>query len=427
MSLEGQFPEYIEFANEKGILLRQKVIYEWLPIKCDQCKMFGHTQEQCKKQEKQKKEWRVKATTSTSRAALQEVGTTNEAETRDEEGFQPVTRHRQIMPRREELLDPMKLTNTYNVLMEGEAPQDMVGKKGGGGMNAPNKQADIKVFLQQENAGIVGFLETKVKESNIQHVMSKVCLNWKWEHNATSTERGRIIPSWHPRKYHFNLILKSDQLIHGQVMHLPTTKHFFLTLVYGRNLDDQRIPLWETIESIALNMDEPWCVLGDFNTVLRIGERIGDVEVTERETRDYASCINHSGLIEFQYEGAFFTWTNKSVWSRIDSAFHNDFWFNCNDYTHVMYRSQGLFDHNLIILSFPQCPKPISSFQFCEMWTKDRSYNKEDYRVTEGYKWLIDDNVNPNGPIWSGQELAYQDTHLQCGFLCKIDFQYCRD
>ena len=58
---------------------------------------------------------------------------------------------------------------------------------------------------------------------------------------------------------------------------------------------------------------DPCCVLGDFNTVLRLGERIGGVEVTERETKDFASCITHSGLKEFQYEGAFFTWANKTV------------------------------------------------------------------------------------------------------------------
>jgi len=61
MPLEGQFLDYTEFANEKGVLIRKKVIYEWLPIKCDKCKIFGHTQEQCRKQENQRKEWRVKA------------------------------------------------------------------------------------------------------------------------------------------------------------------------------------------------------------------------------------------------------------------------------------------------------------------------------------------------------------------------------
>ncbi|KAJ8420942.1 hypothetical protein Cgig2_002022 [Carnegiea gigantea] len=79
------------------------------------------------------------------------------------------------------------------------------------------QQEDIKVFLQQEQAGTGGFLETKVKEPNIQQVMSKICANWQWEHNATMTERGRIILNWHPRRYNFSPILKTDQLLHGEL------------------------------------------------------------------------------------------------------------------------------------------------------------------------------------------------------------------
>ena len=33
MPLEGSFPDYIEFANEKNVVIRQKVIDEWLPLK----------------------------------------------------------------------------------------------------------------------------------------------------------------------------------------------------------------------------------------------------------------------------------------------------------------------------------------------------------------------------------------------------------
>ena len=61
MSLEGQFPEYIEFANEKGVLIRQMVQYEWLPTKCTYCKMFGHSNEDCRKKDSRRKEWRPKA------------------------------------------------------------------------------------------------------------------------------------------------------------------------------------------------------------------------------------------------------------------------------------------------------------------------------------------------------------------------------
>ena len=60
MPLDGSFPDYIDFSNKKNVLIRQKVHYEWKPLKCTQCMMFGHIAEQCKKKEIQKREWRVK-------------------------------------------------------------------------------------------------------------------------------------------------------------------------------------------------------------------------------------------------------------------------------------------------------------------------------------------------------------------------------
>ena len=71
------------------------------------------------------------------------------------------------------------------------------------GINCPNKQEDLKTLLRQHNTGLVGFLETKVKEQHIAQVIRKVCPTWKWTHNATAEERGRIVVCWHPRQYMF--------------------------------------------------------------------------------------------------------------------------------------------------------------------------------------------------------------------------------
>jgi len=89
MHIDGPFPEYIEFANEKDILLRQKVHYEWLPLKCTYCKMFGYTHENCKKRDNSKKEWRVKTHTNVRAPALQP----EKQVTADTEGFQLVQKH----------------------------------------------------------------------------------------------------------------------------------------------------------------------------------------------------------------------------------------------------------------------------------------------------------------------------------------------
>jgi len=42
--LNESFPEYIDFISDHGVLVRKRVIYEWKPIKCNHCKMVGHTE-----------------------------------------------------------------------------------------------------------------------------------------------------------------------------------------------------------------------------------------------------------------------------------------------------------------------------------------------------------------------------------------------
>jgi len=105
----------------------------------------------------------------------------------------------------------------------------------------------------------------------------------------------------------------TDQLIYGEAIQISTNTKFLITFIYGRNLEEQRGPLWEDIRNLSHSLEDPWRILGDFNAVLHQGDRIGGVVVTNGETRDFAECTQLSSLQEFQYEGAFFTWTNKTV------------------------------------------------------------------------------------------------------------------
>ena len=41
MQIDRDFLEYVEFANERGLLIRQQVKYQWLPLKCSQYRMFS--------------------------------------------------------------------------------------------------------------------------------------------------------------------------------------------------------------------------------------------------------------------------------------------------------------------------------------------------------------------------------------------------
>ena len=200
---------------------------------------------------------------------------------------------------------------------------------------------------------MIGYFETKLKIQNLPQVMRNVNPQWKWTSNATSEERGRVKVSWHPKIYNFKELLVTDQLIHGEAIQLSTNTRFLVTFVYGRNHEEQRRSLWEDIRHLSHSSDAPWCILGDFNAVIHQGDRIGDNEVTVSETEDFADCMQACQLQEFHYDGPFFTWTNKTVWSKIGRAFHNDLWYEAFSFTHVQLLPQGLLDHTPLRLGFP--------------------------------------------------------------------------
>ena len=105
----------------KKFACRQKVKYEWLPLKCSHCKMFGHAQENYRKQDTHRKEWRVR-----SQVQPQEQHQPSErAEPGEDEDLQLVTRHttRHYVARAEGqreiiTLNELLKASTYNVLLE---------------------------------------------------------------------------------------------------------------------------------------------------------------------------------------------------------------------------------------------------------------------------------------------------------------------
>ncbi|KAJ8421327.1 hypothetical protein Cgig2_012819 [Carnegiea gigantea] len=170
------------------------------------------------------------------------------------------------------------------------------------------------------------------------------------------------------------IISQSDQMIHCKATHIATMKNFFISFVYGANHETQRRQLWEDLIHIAQDMEEAWCILGDFNAVLYPGDRIGGTEVQYHEIKNFSECMFTCEVQELQSNGPYYTWTNKTIWTRINRVFVNTYWYNIFALSHLTYMANSLSDHTAMMLSFPWCPKPKSSFQFCDMWIRDPSF-----------------------------------------------------
>lgn len=82
--MEGPFSEFITFFNERDTLIRQQVKYEWIPIKCSHCGMFGYEEPVCNKKGVVRQEWR--------RVPDKPTPQEHEQPATDVEGFTPVRR-----------------------------------------------------------------------------------------------------------------------------------------------------------------------------------------------------------------------------------------------------------------------------------------------------------------------------------------------
>ncbi|KAJ8419728.1 LOW QUALITY PROTEIN: hypothetical protein Cgig2_019166 [Carnegiea gigantea] len=359
----GPFPEYVEFFNEMGQLIRQPIQFEWMPSKCAHCNMLGNTSEVCKKKKsnQNRMEWRPilkppvtneTSNTVSSTPKSEDASSPNQAQCQAPTHKQKVTQPDSGLsssitsPPEKNLstptstLDHVPIENLVihpNPFKEKKLRirhrvihVDSIANWNIRGLNWPNKQEDVKIFLHENKIGLVGLLETKIKEHNVRKVASRLFHNWEWFHNFSLNHKGRIWIAWNPRAYRAQLLHMLDQLIHCKVTQLSTNKIFFLSMIYGKNHEAQRHHLCNDLQNIAQTMDEAWCLMGDFNTICLKEDRIGGNEVQDNDIWEIATLLDTCEIQELKSSGAYYSWTNKTIWSRIDHVFLNDLWYEAH-------------------------------------------------------------------------------------------------
>ncbi|XP_074299005.1 uncharacterized protein LOC141630008 [Silene latifolia] len=182
---------------------------------------------------------------------------------------------------------------------------------------------DVKNFSHQNNIGLYGLVETKIKQQDFDTIL----------HNLGS--------HWHA------------QAITVQVTEISSGDCFLFTVVYGFNDDGDKLALWQELRLIHDSYSGPWGICRDFNNVLKFNERIGR-DVTWSEIMEFRDCVQYCGLFDIKGKGAFYTWNNKQVprsrhYSRIDRFLVNSEWMDLYPLAYAHFLPEGLFDHNPVV------------------------------------------------------------------------------
>lgn len=106
--------------------------------------------------------------------------------------------------------------------------------------------------------------------------------DWRIQTNYIDAYNGRVWVLWDPSRVVVEEIMQNSQMVHCMITVLAMKTHLWATFIYARNDAEDRVELWEAIKQIAVNMVEPWILLGDLNMTLSLGERTrGGVTVIE--------------------------------------------------------------------------------------------------------------------------------------------------
>lgn len=92
------------------------------------------------------------------------------------------------------------------------------------------------------------------------------------------------------------MVMASYQMVHCIVKDRGSDFSCELTFVYSYNTNAERKEMLNQLRSLHNNINDPWLVMGDFNTILSVNDRMNGNLVNQTEVHDFQNCITYLGL-----------------------------------------------------------------------------------------------------------------------------------
>lgn len=143
------------------------------------------------------------------------------------------------------------------------------------GLNKKSRHNEIWAHLKTLGVSCIALLETKVKKNNATKVRQIFGHDWDWLDNYDNHPNGRIWLMWKRNEMSIKVCDRSDQHIHVNFYNIAGKRMYWLTIVYAQNQLANRRILWKEIQKLVGNITEQWMVIGDFNNVLTVNDRVG--------------------------------------------------------------------------------------------------------------------------------------------------------
>ncbi|KAJ1389335.1 Endonuclease/exonuclease/phosphatase superfamily [Sesbania bispinosa] len=172
--------------------------------------------------------------------------------------------------------------------------QDASGRTHSGGEGAETFPGLIRDLTKMYNLNFVALLEPRISGSKAENAIKRMGFSGGVRVEA-QVFSGGIWCLWRTEVMTINVLKTTAQCIHLQLINVGGS-NWVLSIVYASPNDPNRDDLWTDLSSFGDTIREPWCVMGDFNSILYDFEKVGGARVNRRSMNAFANCLDHCGI-----------------------------------------------------------------------------------------------------------------------------------
>ncbi|GJY49265.1 RNA-directed DNA polymerase, eukaryota [Tanacetum coccineum] len=177
--------------------------------------------------------------------------------------------------------------------------------------------------------------------------------NYKFEYTISEAvgNSGGILCVWDPSVFRKEHHVVSDNFVALYGSWVSNQAKLLVVSIYAPQSITSKRSLWSYISSLISRWDGHCMVMGDFNEVRCMEDRLGSV-YNAQGANEFNSFISNSGLVEIQLEGYSFTWSLQSAkkMSKLDRFFVSDGLLSLFPHLSGICLDRHLSDHRPILL-----------------------------------------------------------------------------
>ncbi|KAJ9566646.1 LOW QUALITY PROTEIN: hypothetical protein OSB04_002612 [Centaurea solstitialis] len=204
------------------------------------------------------------------------------------------------------------------------------------GLNAPEKQREVKSFLRLNDINLFAVLESHLSSDSLGSVVNNVFGRWSWVSNQNVSLHGtRIILAWNSSLMDVMVIEAHTQFLLCEIKLRGDAYSWLCSVVYGANNSVLRRQLWSGLCKFRVVMgNQPWVVMGDFNAMLFPHDALGGM----------SRRIQHTWCQKPKEEAGLRRKLNRILANIEFTSRFGD--------AHARFHPRGISDHSLGVLMF---------------------------------------------------------------------------